>query len=170
MSQPTPTPTLTLSVPRSTAPSTAYRLTDGVRRLSHRAARPILLLGLAGIMIWFGAPKLFPGASPAEAIGVDTVTFLTGGVVNGDEARLALGLLEVSLGAALLIPRLRFWALLAVIGHMCATFTPLVIFPALTWHAPFVGSLEGQYIIKNILIIGAVLVLLGAPDDLKNRR
>ncbi|MDA4891382.1 hypothetical protein PFZ55_31330 [Streptomyces sp. MS2A] len=132
-----------------------------IERLSRRAALPVLRVALAAIMIWFGAPKLVPGGSPAETIAVDTVSALSGGLVTGDLARLILGILEVGLGVALLIPRLRFLALLALIGHMCATFTPLLLFPGLTWHAPLVGSLEGQYILKNLVLIGAILVLLG---------
>lgn len=147
----------------------ARRLLTGAERrvgaIARRVALPVLSGGLALIMIWFGAPKLIPGGSPAEAIAVDTVTLLSGGLVTGDLARLMLGLLEVGLGVALLVPRLRFLALVAMLGHMCATFTPLFLFPELTWHAPFVGSLEGQYILKNILIVGVILVLLGFSRD-----
>lgn len=161
--RPTP-PTATTTAP-ATALDAALRIADAgidlARRIARRIALPALTVGLALIMIWFGAPKLIPGGSPAEAIAVDTVSLLTGGIVAGDTARLLLGLIEVGLGIALLIPRLRPLALIAMLGHMAATFTPLFLFPELTWHGPLVGSLEGQYILKNILIVGAILVLLG---------
>lgn len=132
-----------------------------VEQAASRIAFPTLLGGLALIMIWFGAPKLIPGGSPAEAIAVHTIARLTGGLLAGDLARLILGILEVALGVAVLVPIVRRLALVALLGHMAATFTPLFLFPETTWHAPFVGSLEGQYILKNILVVGVIFVLLG---------
>jgi hypothetical protein len=48
--------------------------------------------------------------------------------------------------------------LLAV--QMAGTITPLVLFPGETFTAfPFAPSLEGQYIIKNIVLVGAGMVI-----------
>jgi hypothetical protein len=44
--------------------------------------------------------------------------------------------------------------------QMLGTVTPLVLFPAETWiQAPIAPTLEGQYIIKNIVLVTAALVL-----------
>lgn len=137
------------------------KLLDAVETTARRAAVPSLRYGLALIMLWFGIPKLFPGGSPAEQIASETVEVLTSGLIVGDTARLMVGTLEIGLGLALMIGRAMPIVLLALVGHMAGTFMPLFIFPELTWHSPFVGSLEGQYILKNVLILTGILVLAG---------
>jgi hypothetical protein len=43
---------------------------------------------------------------------------------------------------------------------MVGTLTPLLLFPTLTFtHVPFAPTLEGQYIIKNLVLISAALVI-----------
>ena len=49
-------------------------------------------------------------------------------------------------------------ALLAV--QMVGTFLPLVLLPEVTFTVyPLVPTLEGQYIIKNIIVIGAAITV-----------
>ncbi|MEO3939527.1 hypothetical protein V3C41_00415 [Paenarthrobacter nicotinovorans] len=141
--------------------ATIAKILDSVEGLARKTSVPAVRYGLALIMLWFGTPKLFPGGSPAEQIANDTVAVLTGGLITGDTARLMVGCLEVGLGMALVVGRGMPVVLALMAGHMAGTFTPLIIFPELTWHAPFVGSLEGQYILKNILIIAGMIVLAG---------
>lgn len=45
--------------------------------------------------------------------------------------------------------------------QMTGTFLPLVILPEITFQNsnPFLPTLEGQYIIKNIIIITAALII-----------
>ncbi|MGK9149124.1 hypothetical protein KXS11_15940 [Plantibacter flavus] len=143
-------------------------LLDRIERLARRIAVPFVRLALATVMLWFGIPKLIPNGSPAEDIAVDTVAVLTTGMITGDLARILVGSLEVVIGCALLIGRFMPLILAVMLGHMAATFAPLVIFPALTWHGPMVGSLEGQYILKNIIIIACVMIL--AAFDLRHHR
>lgn len=133
------------------------RIEGAARRLAPLSVR----FALATIMLWFGIPKLIPGGSPAEDIAVDTIAALTGGLVHGDTARILVGGMEVLIGLALVIGRAMPIVLLVVLAHMAGTFAPLALFPELTWHGPAVGSLEGQYIIKNVMIIAGVIVLAG---------
>jgi uncharacterized membrane protein YkgB len=139
----------------------AERLLTFVEATARRAAVPFTRFALAAVMLWFGLPKLIPGGSPAEDIAVMTVERLSGGMIGGDTARIAVGALETLLGIALVAGRAMPLVILAVLGHISATFAPLVLFPDLTWHGPMVGSLEGQYILKNIVIIACLIVLMG---------
>jgi hypothetical protein len=54
--------------------------------------------------------------------------------------------------------------------HMIMTFLPLIFLPSTTWSGFLVPTLEGQYIIKNLVIIAAAmgiaahLVPMGSKD------
>ena len=112
------------------------------------------------IFIWFGALKLVPGMSPADQIATDTTMALTFGLLSEDVARLALASLELVIGLGLLVGRFLRVTLLLLFLQMAGTLTPLVIFPEKIWSAfPFVLTLEGQYIIKNAVLISAGFVI-----------
>ena len=49
--------------------------------------------------------------------------------------------------------------LLLLVGQMLGTVTPLFLFPELTWSRLFVPTLEGQYILKNIVLVSAALTI-----------
>jgi uncharacterized membrane protein YkgB len=138
------------------------RLLDTVEGVAARAGAPALRVALGVVMLWFGLPKTVPGGSPAEDLAVATVDRLTAGVVTGDTARLAVAGLEIAIGIALLVGRWMPVVLLVVLGHMVGTAAPLVLFPDLAWRSTGVGTLEGQYILKNLLIVAGVVVLAGA--------
>jgi uncharacterized membrane protein YphA (DoxX/SURF4 family) len=112
------------------------------------------------IFIWFGALKLVPGMSPADQIATDTMMTLTFGLLSEDVARLALAGLELVIGLGLLTGRLLRVTLLLLFAQMAGTLTPLVISPDQIWSDfPFVLTLEGQYIMKNAVLISAGFVI-----------
>jgi predicted permease len=50
--------------------------------------------------------------------------------------------------------------LLLLFLQMMGTFSPLIFFPSETWtYFPYAPSLEGQYIIKNLVLLGAGIVV-----------
>lgn len=112
------------------------------------------------IFLWFGALKLVPGLSPADQIATDTTMTLTFGLLSEDVARLALAVLELVIGFGLLVGRFLRVTLLLLFVQMAGTLTPLVIFPDQIWSDfPFVLTLEGQYIVKNGVLISAGFVI-----------
>ncbi|WP_230196893.1 DoxX family membrane protein [Streptomyces coriariae] len=113
------------------------------------------------IYLWFGIPKFFPGISPAEPLVVETVEKLTFGIVEGRVASVLTGVLEVVIGLLLVIGKVPSLTVMMLFGHMAGTFTPLILFPKETWESFCVGTLEGQYILKNMVIVAAALVLAG---------
>lgn len=125
-----------------------------------RIAVPSLRIALGVIFLWFGALKFFPGASPAETLAARTVEQLTLGVVRADLALLILAAWESVIGIGLIVGRWLRAILLLLAVQMVGTFTPLVLFPAETFTVfPIAPTLEGQYIIKNLVIIGAAMVV-----------
>jgi uncharacterized membrane protein YkgB len=117
-------------------------------------------LALGIIFTWFGALKLIPGASPAEDLASRTLERLTFGRVPSSTALLVLAVWEVLIGIGLLTGRLLRVTLLLLFLQMAGTLTPLFLFPSETFRAfPYAPTLEGQYIIKNLVLIGAALVI-----------
>jgi uncharacterized membrane protein YphA (DoxX/SURF4 family) len=142
---------------------TAYRdLEDHAVRLCARHGLRLLRIALGLILFWFGVLKFVAGLSPAEALATRTIDALTLGFVAGDTARLLLAALETGIGAALLTGRLPRTALTALLAQMAGTFTPLVLFPAEMWHGLLVPSLEGQFILKNLVLVTGIVSLIGA--------
>jgi uncharacterized membrane protein YphA (DoxX/SURF4 family) len=137
------------------------RLTDRVEIAAQKAAVPSMRYSIALIMIWFGLPKLFSGTSSAEDLAVSTVEKLTLGIVAGDTARIILAAMEVGFGIVLIIGRWMPLMLLLILGHMIGTFTPFLFFPELLWASPAVLTIEGQYIVKNVVIIAGLIFLAG---------
>jgi len=120
----------------------------------------LLRWSIGAIFIWFGALKLVPGLSPADQIATDTTMALTFGLISEDFARLGLAFLELAIGIGLLTGRYLRLTLLLLFAQMAGTLTPLFIFPEQIWtDFPFVLTLEGQYIMKNAVLISAGFVI-----------
>jgi uncharacterized membrane protein YkgB len=120
----------------------------------------LLRVALAIVFLWFGALKLVPGLSPAETLAGRTIETLTFGAVPASVAVPFLALWEVAIGIGLLIGRAMRVTLLLLFVQMLGTITPLFLFPAETWtQFPIAPTLEGQYIIKNIVLVAAAIVL-----------
>lgn len=128
------------------------------RNITHYMARyglTILRIGLGIIFVWFGALKLFPGASPAEELVRNTIYFIDPAIFQP-----ILAIWEVVIGLGLIIGKYMRVTLLLMFLQMAGTSLPIVLLPEVVWRQfPFILTLEGQYIIKNLAIIGAGIVL-----------
>ena len=117
----------------------------------------IMRVGLGIVFFWFGALKLFPGLSPAEELVRNTVYF-----VNPDWFIPVLAVWEMAIGLGLMFGIFMRITLLLLFLQMPGTALPLLVLPEVVWTVfPFGLTLEGQYIIKNLVLIGAGLVLGG---------
>lgn len=126
------------------------------------AARGVRLVRIAlGIIyLWFGALKFFPDASPAEELAGRTIEVLTFGLVPPSVALPVLAVWEIAIGIGLLVGRWMRAVLLLLFVQMLGTITPLFLFIDETWSTfPIAPTLEGQYILKNIVIVSAAIVL-----------
>ena len=66
----------------------------------------------------------------------------------------------MAIGIGLLIGRGMRVTLLLLFVQMLGTITPLALFPSETFtHFPWAPTLEGQYIIKNLVLIASAIVL-----------
>jgi putative oxidoreductase len=126
-----------------------------------RYSFPLLRISMGLVVLGFGFLKYFPGVSPAQALVLHVNRVLTFGLMP-DRVTLVLfatvesvlGLVLITgLGLRYLIYPLTVWAF--------AILSPVVLFPGELFsephHAP---TLEGQYVLKDIILLAACLVIM----------
>ena len=121
-----------------------------------------LRYSLAVIFVWFGILKPL-GMSPAEPLVRLTVAWMP--FFTTDIWVDVIGWWEVAIGVTFLFQRTSRLAIALMALQMFGTFMPLVILPGVTFQTggfPFVPTMEGQYIVKNLLIISSGLVVGGS--------
>ncbi len=120
----------------------------------------LLRISVGVVFLWFGVLKFFPSASPAEDLAARTIETLTFGIVQPQLSLPVLAAWEVLIGLGLISGRFMRATLLLLLVQMLGTVTPLFLFPAETWTTfPIAPTLEGQYIIKNLVLVSAALVI-----------
>ena len=139
---------------------TTFQLID--RRLTHWLAEhglTLLRISIGVVFVWFGVLKFWPGLSPADQLATDTIDLLSLGLISEDLARVLLAVLETTIGLGLITGKYMRVTLLLLVGQMLGAATPLLLFPDLTWSQLLVPTLEGQYILKNIVLVSAGLTI-----------
>jgi uncharacterized membrane protein YphA (DoxX/SURF4 family) len=127
--------------------------------MAHHGLR-LLRISLGVVFLWFGVLKFFPGLSPAHDLAARTVSLLTFGMVEPAVSVPVLAAWECLIGLGLLFGVFMRATLLLLAVQMAGTLTPLVLFPDEVFtRIPYAPSLEGQYIIKNAVLISAAIVL-----------
>jgi uncharacterized membrane protein YkgB len=135
-----------VGIPKPTA--FAYTiLMNSEEKLSYSFSRFALFV----VYAWFGSLKLI-GESPANPL-VDALLQKTLPFISFGEFIVLLGIFEVAIGALFIIPKMERLALALLVPHILVTLGPLLLLTSTTWTGIMVPTLEGQYIIKNILIV-----------------
>ena len=120
----------------------------------------MLRISLGVVFFWFGVLKFFPGQSPAQDLAARTIETLSGGAVGPNVSLPVLALWETVIGLGLLFGKFLRVVILLLLVQMLGTLTPLVLFPSeVFFRIPYAPTLEGQYIIKNAVLISAAIVL-----------
>ena len=120
----------------------------------------LLRISLGIVFFWFGVLKFFPGLSPAQDLASRTIAILTFGVVQPHVAVPALAAWECLIGLGLIAGIWMRAILLLLFLQMLGTLTPIVLFPSEVFlRVPYAPTLEGQYIIKNLVLISAAIVV-----------
>jgi uncharacterized membrane protein YkgB len=126
-----------------------------VTRWMARHGLTLLRISMGVVFFWFGALKLDPGLSPAEGLIRQSITFLP------MELFLPfLAVWEMAIGLGFITGKFMRLTILLLFLQMPGTLSPIVLRPDLVFtQFPFGLTLEGQYIIKNGVLISAALVL-----------
>lgn len=128
------------------------------RRFVERHGLLILRLSVGIVFLWFGLLKFFPG-SAGENLAVATISWLSSDSLDEQFSLYALAVLECSIGLGILFKKGLTVVVSLMYFQMAGTILPLFIFTDKTWISPFVPSLEGQYIIKNSVLIASGIIL-----------
>lgn len=136
------------------------KIDQQIARFMSRWSTLAIRISFGIIFIWFGILKLFD-VSSAESLLKATVVWLPFG--TPEFWLIIIGWWEIVIGVTFLFPRTTKIAIALLFLQMFGTFMPLVLLPEVTFQNGniFTPSLEGQYIIKNVMIISAALVLGG---------
>ncbi|MGI8410752.1 MAG: DoxX family membrane protein [Pyrinomonadaceae bacterium] len=120
----------------------------------------LMRVALGIVFFWFGVLKFFPGLSVAEDLASRTISVISFGYVSPSVSVPVLAAWECTIGLGLISGKFLRLTLLLLFLQMTGTFLPLVFFPLETWvQFPYAPSLEGQYIIKNLVLLGAGIVV-----------
>lgn len=121
-------------------------------RHGHNAHR--LSLGL--IFIWFGLLKPF-GEKTTTSLLAHTIYFFPPELILP-----MLGWWEVAIGLTLMFKPLVKYSIILQFVRIPGTILALIIHPKICFvHIPFVPSPEGQYLIKDIIILFAGIAIAG---------
>jgi len=133
-----------------------------------KITRTILILRLSfGIIyLWFGLLKFFPGLSPAEGLAGETIETMTFGILPAALGLQILACVECLIGIGFLVNRFFRTMVMIMLGHMVCTFSTFVLLPEhMFTMAPFGLTLAGQYVVKNLVFLGAGFLIINFIDQ-----
>jgi len=137
-------------------------LENVVHRILVRRSISVLRISVGAVFLAFGVLKYFPGVSPAEGLATDTTDVLFLGLVQPDTAILVVATMECFIGICFLIGtgavmRVAIWVLAA---QFVGILSPLAVDPSRLFAGPHgAPTLEGQYVLKDIILVAAGLVI-----------
>lgn len=134
------------------------------RRLFLPAARIALFV----VFFWFGILKVF-GLSPASPLA-EALTANTVGLEYFDLLFKLLAVVECIIGILFLIPKATRIVIPLLLIHMAIVCAPLVLVADKVWTGLLVPTLEGQYIIKNLVIIALAIGVASQTPPLANAK
>lgn len=138
-------------------------LRDAELRLTGWLARysvSLLRVSLGLVFLGFGVLKFFPGASPAEPLAAQTLDILTFGLVPERTGLILVAGLESTIGLLLLSGRGLRLALTLLAIELVGILSPIVLLPGEMFRGqPFLPTLAGQYVLKDIVVAAAGLVV-----------
>jgi uncharacterized membrane protein YkgB len=120
----------------------------------------LLRISIGIVFFWFGFLKFFPGVSPAEGIAVKTINVITFDLLSDRTILIILATWESIIGIGLITGIYLREILLLLFLQMIGTLMPIFFFPGDVFiKVPYIPTLEGQYILKNLVLVSAAIVI-----------
>jgi len=123
---------------------------------------PFARFALFVIYFWFGLLKVL-GESPAGTMVKDlfglTISQMMS-FLSFEQFFLGFAIFEMIIGVLFLVPRFEKVAFILLILHLISTALPLFMMGDMIWAKDLVPTLEGQYIIKNLALLGLGLFIV----------
>lgn len=125
----------------------------------------LIALSFGIVYLWFGSLKFFPQWSPAETFATQTIKILTFDYLKNPLSIKILGLWETTIGLLFILNWFRKLTIILTLIHMALTFTTLFLLPEQIFNKiPFQLTFVGQYVIKNLIYIAALITLYKHPS------
>lgn len=120
----------------------------------------LLRVSLGLVFLGFGFLKFFPGVSPAEDLVIATTSLLTFDLVPGSVAIVAVAMLECVIGLWLLSGRALRGAIYLLVIELIGILAPVILLGDRLFSGPHnAPTLQGQYVVKDVILVAAVLVI-----------
>jgi uncharacterized membrane protein YkgB len=118
----------------------------------------LIRVSLFIIFFWFGFLKVID-LSPATDLVLQTIYWMP--FLTPIQWVYTVGIWEMFIGLFFLFKRTTVMAMILLFTQMIGTFMPLFILPEVTFQSnnPLLPTLEGQYIMKNIIIIASSITI-----------
>jgi uncharacterized membrane protein YkgB len=131
------------------------RVDERLRPFLAMVGVPLLRISLGVVFLWFGVLKIFD-VSPVSGLVANTIYWFDPDVVVP-----ALGAFEFFVGACLVAGRLMRLALPLLVLQMAGTFLVLVLLPDVAFRGgnPLLLTVEGEFVVKNLVLLSAALVI-----------
>ncbi len=129
-----------------------------------RSFVPLARLSLFVVFFWFGLIKLL-GLSPASPLA-EALTAKTVGMQYFDTLFVVLALVECIIGVLFLFPKATRIVIPLLLVHMAVVCSPLAMVPGYVWQSFLVPTLEGQYIIKNAVVVAVAIGIAASTQPL----
>lgn len=129
-----------------------------------RSYIPVARFSIFLIFFWFGLIKLL-GLSPASPLA-EALVSKTVGAQYFDALFYVLAILECIIGVLFLFPKATRVVIPLLLLHMAIVCSPLLLVPNYTWQQFGVPTLEGQYIIKNAVVVAVAIGIAASTKPL----
>jgi uncharacterized membrane protein YkgB len=137
-------------------PKKAQQLATARQPPQRRYSPTFLRLTLGIVYLHFGYLKFYPDLSPAETLASQTVMGMSWHWLDAHTSLRLLAILECAIGLGFLFHVWMRGVFVLFVFHMIGTFVPLYVLPEFAFKiAPLAPTLEGQYILKNVVFVAA---------------
>ena len=125
----------------------------------------LLRIAVGVVFIWFGVLKVIDRSPVADLVASTAYWLPSGFFVR------FLGVWEIIVGLGLLIPVALRLTLLLFWAQMAGTFLVLIVHPGLSFQDsnPFLLTMTGEFVVKNLVLITAGLVIGSSLRNPRNR-
>lgn len=154
--------TVTRPRPNLTEPAPAASIDDRVIAVLRRRAPDLMRWALGLVFVWFGALKI-ANMTPVAGLVADTLAFVP---IPSSVLLPALGAFEVVVGIALVAGKFLRPVLAVLVAHLVGTFLVFVTQFQVAFQDgnPLLLTTEGEFVLKNIVLIaGALWVVASLP-------
>ncbi|OGI68489.1 hypothetical protein A2738_01230 [Candidatus Nomurabacteria bacterium RIFCSPHIGHO2_01_FULL_42_15] len=128
-----------------------------MERFFQKISLPFSRFAIFLVYFWFGILKVFD-ESPANPL-VSELLGRTMPFMSFETFIICFGIFEMLIGILFLVPKFTKPVMLLLAAHLAMITMPLFLLPEVAWQGFLVPTMEGQYIIKNILIVAAAIFI-----------